>query len=170
MAATVTTFGEWCDHEGGPWDADGGAFYPDFDHSTTMLPAAALQSSLYPNALLVFLMSTPEVRLVVAPFAVHPLPGSGAPLRHHAFSGDSIEGNLPAIVNWTEECFALAAAQVLLSVNILAAWAADAAFTRLDDVMVPAGKAIQTRRVMSLPHGHVTMALAAQHNGILDWR
>ena len=74
MAATVTTFD--------PWDAARDAFYPDFNHNATAEPAAALQSSLYPNTPLVLLMSTPEVRLAVAPFAVHPLPGSGVPLRH----------------------------------------------------------------------------------------
>ena len=114
-------------------------------------------------------MSTPEVRLVVAPFAVHPSPGSGVPLHHCAFSGDSIEGNLPAIIDWTEECFALAEAQALALANVLAAWAADATVTRLDNVTVPAGKDVQTRRVMPSLHRHVTMALTAQCNGILDW-
>ena len=99
MAATVTTFGEWCDSKGDPWDAARDTFYPDFNCAATVAPAAALQSSLYPNVSLVLLMSTPEVRLATAPFAVRPSPGSGVPLHHHAFSGDSIEGNLPAIVN-----------------------------------------------------------------------
>ena len=52
---------------------------------------------------------------------MHPSPGSGAPRRHHAFSGDLIDGNLPAIINWTEEQFALAEAQVLESANVLVA-------------------------------------------------
>ena len=103
MAATITTFGEWCNSNGDPWDADRDAFYPDFNHTATIAPAAALQSSLYPVVPSVFVMSTPGVRLAVAPFAVHPLPGSGVPLRHHAFSGDLIDGNPPAIINWTEE-------------------------------------------------------------------
>ena len=60
MAATVTTFGEWCDSEGDPWDAVRNAFYPDFDCDASAAPAAALQSSLCPNALLELLMSTPE--------------------------------------------------------------------------------------------------------------
>ena len=115
-------------------------------------------------------MSTPEVRLAVAPFTVRPLPGSGAPLRHCAFSGDLIEGNLPAIVNWTEECFALAEAQVLASANVSAAWVADVAVARLDAVVAPAGKSIQTRRVMPSLHRHVSMALTAQRNDVLDWR
>ena len=79
MTATVTTFGEWHDHEGDPWDAARGIFCPDFDHDDAAVPAAALQSSLCPIAPLVFLMSAPEVRLAVAPFVVHPLPGSGDP-------------------------------------------------------------------------------------------
>ena len=61
MAATVTTFGEWHDSGGDPWDAARDAFYPDFDCAVTIAPAAALQSSLYPNVPLVLLMSTPEV-------------------------------------------------------------------------------------------------------------
>ena len=121
MAATVTTFGEWHDHKGDPWDAARGAFYPDFDHGSGTMPAAALQSSLYLDAPLAFLMSTPEVRLVVAPSAVCPLPGSGVPLHHCAFSGDLIEGDLPAITSWTEECFASVEERVLLSANALAA-------------------------------------------------
>ena len=121
MAATVTTFGEWHDHKGDPWNAARGTFYPDFDHSIGTVPAAAPQSSLCPNAPLAFLMSAPEVRLAVAPFAVHPLPGSRVPLRHCAFSDDTIEGNLPAITSWTEECFASVEVQVLLSANVLAA-------------------------------------------------
>ena len=79
MTATITTFGEWHDHKGDPWDAARGTFYPDFDHGGGVTPAAALQSSLYPNAPLAFLMSAPEIRLVVALFVVHPLPGSGDP-------------------------------------------------------------------------------------------
>ena len=114
MAATVTTFGEWCDSEGDPWDAARDAFYPDFDYDVSIAPAVALKSSLYPNAPSVLLMSTPEVRLAVAPFAVHPLPGSGVPLHHCTFSGDLIKGNLPVITNWMEECFALAEAQALV--------------------------------------------------------
>ena len=169
MAATVTTFGEWCDSNGDPWDADRDTFYPVFDCTATVAPAAAPQSSLYPAAPLVFVMSTPEVRLAVAPFAVHPLPGSGVPLRHCAFSGDLIDGNLPAIINWTKEQFALAEVQVLESANISAAWAADAAAARLDAVVAPAGESVQTRKVMPLPHGHVTIALTVQRNGILDW-
>ena len=43
------------------------------------------------------------------------------------------------------------------------------AVARLNNVVAPAGESIQTRRVMPLPHGHVTMALTAQHNGVLDW-
>ena len=62
MAATVTTFGEWHDSEGDPWDAARDAFYLDFDYDVNIAPAAAPQSSLYPNALLVLLMRTPEVR------------------------------------------------------------------------------------------------------------
>jgi len=170
MAATITTFGEWHDSEGDPWDAARDTFCPDFDYDAGTVPAAALQSSLYPNVPSVLLMSTPEVRLAVTPFAVCPLPGSGVPLCHHAFSGDSIERNLPAIIDWTEECFALAETQVLVSANVLAAWAADAAVARPDDAVAPAGKSIQTRRVMPLPHRHVTMALTAQRNGILDWQ
>ena len=125
MAATVTTFGEWHDSEGDPWDAARDAFYPDFDYDVNAVPAAAPQSSLYPNAPLALLMSTPEVRLAIAPFTVCPSPGSGAPLHHCALSGDSIEGNLPAIVDWTEECFASAEAQALALANVLAAWASD---------------------------------------------
>ena len=70
-----------------------GAFYPGFDHGGGVTPAAALQSSFCPDALLAFLMSTPEVRLAVAPLVVHPLPGSGMPLHHCAFSGDLIDSN-----------------------------------------------------------------------------
>ena len=88
MTATITTFGEWHDSEGDPWDADRDTFYPDFNCAATTAPAVALQASLYPEAPLVLLMSTPEVRLAVAPFAVHPLPGSGVPLCHHALSCD----------------------------------------------------------------------------------
>ena len=106
-------------------------------------------------------MSTPEVRLAVAPFAVHPSPGSGVPLCHHAFSGVLIEENLPAIIDWTEECFELAEAQALASTNVSAAWAADAAVTRLNAAVAPASKSIQTRRVMPLPHRHVTMTNVA---------
>ena len=80
MAATITTFDEWHDSAGDPWDAARDAFCPDFDYDAGIAPAAVLQSSLYPNAPLVLLMSTPEVRLAVTPFAVHPLPGSGVPL------------------------------------------------------------------------------------------
>ena len=76
MVATVTTFGEWCDSKRDTWDAARDTFHPDFDYDINMVPAAALQSSLYPNAPLALLMSTPEVRLAVAPFAVRPLPGS----------------------------------------------------------------------------------------------
>ena len=170
MAATVTTFGEWCDSNGDTWDANRDTFYPNFDHAATMAPAVVSQSSVYPGAPLVLLMSTPDVRLAVAPFAVHPLPGSGVPRRHCAFSGDLIDGNLPAIINWTEEQFALAEAQVLESANISAAWAADAAAARLDAVVAPAGESVQTRKAMPLPHRCVTMALTAQRNGILDWR
>ena len=115
-------------------------------------------------------MSTPEVRLAVAPFAVRPSLGSGVPLRHCAFSGDSIEGDPPAIINWTDECFALAEAQVLASANVSAAWAAYAAVARLNAVVAPAGKSIQTRRVMPLPHRCVAMALTAQRTGVLDWQ
>ena len=168
MAATITTVGEWHDSNGDPWDAARDAFYPDFDHAATVVPAAALQSSLYPNVPSVLLMSTPEIRLAVTPFAVRPLPGSGTFLCHCASSGDPIEGDLPAITNWTEECFALAEAQALASANVLAAWAAGAVVARLDTMLVPAGKSVQTRRVMPLPHGHVTMALTAQCNGVLD--
>ena len=89
-------------------------------------------------------------------------------LRHHVFSGDSIEGNLSAIIDWTEECFALAEAQVLVSANISAAWAATAAVARLNAVVAPAGESVQTRRVMPSPHGCVAMALAAQRNDVLD--
>ena len=170
MAATVTTFGEWHDSNGDPWDANGDAFYPDFDCAATIAPAAVLQSSVHPGAPLVLLMSTPDVRLAVAPFAVHPLPGSGVPRRHCAFSGDPIDGDLPAIINWTKEQFALAEVQVLESANISAAWAADAAVTRLGAVVAPAGESVQTRKAMPLPHRHVTTALTAQCNGILDWR
>ena len=92
MAATVTTFGEWCDSNGDPWDANRDAFYPDFDCAATIAPAVVPQSSLHPAVPLVFVMSTPEVRLAVAPFAVHPSPGSGVPLRRHALSGDPIDG------------------------------------------------------------------------------
>ena len=169
MAATIITFGEWHDMAGDPWDAARDTFYPDFNCDAGVAPEAALQSSLYPNAPSVLLMSTPEVRLAVTPFAVRPSPGSGVPLHHCAFSGDSIEGNLPAIINWTEECFALAEAQVLVSANVSAAWAADAAVTRLDAVVAPAGKSVQTRRVMPSPHRHVTMALMAQRTGASDW-
>jgi len=115
-------------------------------------------------------MSTPEVRLVVAPFAVRPLPGSGVPLRHCAFSGDPIDGNPPAVIDWTEEQFALAEVQVLESANVSAAWAADAAVARLNAVVAPAGKSVQTRKVMLLPHRCVTTPLTAQRNGVLDWR
>ena len=138
--AMIGVWGEFIcgdDSEGDPWDAARDTFYPDFDCAATTAPAVVLQSSLYPEAPLVLLMSTPEVRLAVAPFAVRPLPGSGVPLRHCAFSGDLIDGNLPAIINWTKEQFALAEAQVLESANILAAWAADAAVARLDAVAVP---------------------------------
>ena len=168
MASTVTTFGEWCDSNGDPWDANRDAFYPDFECAATIAPAAVSQSSICPGAPLVLLMSTPDVRLAVASFAVHPLPGSGAPRRHCAFSGDLIDGNLPAVINWTEEQFALAEVQVLESANILAAWAADAAAARLDAVVAPAGESVQTRKAMPLPHGHVTTALTAQRNGVLD--
>ena len=50
MVATVTTFGEWHDSEGDPWDAARDAFYPDFDCDAGAAPAAVLKSSLYPNA------------------------------------------------------------------------------------------------------------------------
>ena len=86
MAATVTTFGEWHDSEGDPWDAARGAFCPDFECAATVAPAAALQSSLYPNAPLVLLMSTPEVRLAVAPFAVMPFTKGGDSGRHGSLS------------------------------------------------------------------------------------
>ena len=169
MAATVTTFGEWCDSNGDPWDANRDAFYPDFDHTATTAPAVVSQSSVYPGAPLVLLMSTPDVRLAVAPFAVHPSPGSGVPRCHCAFSGDLIDGNLPAIINWTEEQFALAEVQVLESANNSAAWAADAAAARLNAVVAPAGESVQTRRAMPLPHRHVATALTAHGNGVLDW-
>ena len=167
MAATITTFGEWHDSEGDPWDAARDAFHPDFNCAATVAPAAALQSSLHPNALLVLLMSTPEVRLAVAPFAVRPLPGSGAPLRHCAFSGDLIEGNLPAIINWTEECFALAEVQVLASANVLAAWAADAAAARLNAMLAPASESVQTRRVMPCRTG--VSPWLSQHRAMAFW-
>ena len=32
MAATVTTFGEWHDSEGDPWDVARDTFHPDFDY------------------------------------------------------------------------------------------------------------------------------------------
>ena len=114
-------------------------------------------------------MSTPEVRLAVALFAVHPLSGSRAPPCHCAFGGDLIDGNLPAITSWTEECFTSVQVQVLSSANTLAAWTADPVAARLDVVMVPAGKLVQTRRVLTSPHGHVTTVLTGQHNGSLDW-
>ena len=79
MAATITTFGEWCDSDGDPWEANRDTFYPDFDCAATVAPAVVLQSSIYPGVPLALLMSTPDVRLAVAPFAVHPSPGSGAP-------------------------------------------------------------------------------------------
>ena len=50
MAATITTFSEWHDSEGDPWDAARDAFYPDFDYDINVAPAAVLQSSLYPIA------------------------------------------------------------------------------------------------------------------------
>ena len=131
MAATVTTFGEWHDSDGDPWDADRGTFYPEFDHTATVAPAVALQSSLYPAALLVFVMSTPEVRLAVAPFAAHPLPGSEVPLHRHAFSGDLIDGNLPAVMRWTEECFGPVEAQALDAADVSAAWTAGTMAARL---------------------------------------
>ena len=61
MAATITTFGEWHDSDGDPWDAARDTFYPDFDYDAAVVPAAALQSSLHFDAPLVLLMSTPEV-------------------------------------------------------------------------------------------------------------
>ena len=155
--------------QGGGWDAARGAFYPDFDHGGGATPAAALKSSLYPNAPLVFLMSTPEVRLAVAPFVVHPLPGSGVPLHHHAFSGDPIDGNPPVIIRWTEECFGPVKAQALDAANVLAAWTADVMAARLGPMAHPDGKLAQTRRVFPSLHRCVVAALAAQCNGTLDW-
>ena len=168
MAATVTTFGEWHDSNGDPWNANRDAFYPDFDCAATIAPAVVSQSSICPGAPLVLLMSTPDVRLAVAPFAMRPLPGSGVPSRHCAFSGDLIDGDPPAVIDWTEEQFALAEEQALESANVSAAWAADAAVARLDAVVAPAGESVQTRKAMPLPHRHVTTALTAQHNGVLD--
>ena len=169
MAATVTTFGEWCDGAGDPWDAARDTFHPDFDYDANVAPSAALQSSLYPNVPSVFLMITPEVRLVVAPFTLRPSPGSGGPLRHCAFSGDPIDGDLPAIIDWTEEQFALAEAQVLESANTLAAWAADAAVARLDAIVAPAmqirsnkkSDAVAAQACHHSPHG-----TAQWHSGL----
>ena len=87
MAATITTFGEWCDSNGDHWD-----------DTAAIAPGVVLQSSLHPEAPLALLMSTPEVHLAVAPFAVRPLPGSGVPVCCHAFSGDAIAGDLPAML------------------------------------------------------------------------
>ena len=106
MAATITAFGEWHTREDDPWDANLDTFYPDFDYDAAITPSVTLQSSLCPDAPLVLLMSTPAARLAVAPFAARPCPGSGLPVRHCAFSGDLVESNLPAIINWTEDSFA----------------------------------------------------------------
>ena len=110
---------------------------------------------------------------IVAPFDQPVLPGQGVP-RKYALIGDiSTQGNLPPLLELTNEHFHITANQLVPPVNEMAnRWQTAPAGEHYLGVETQAngGENVRTRNMVPVPHRYAGAILASYDAGTLNWR